>query len=285
MDKENLNSINPFVRTVSLHPYYWRNAQHTVTYDARLFYIHRGSGTLSVNHSENYSLSESNMFIIPPGNSYNFDFIDDDPFQMFIVSFDFNQDYKHLTETIPNGFEGSFVPERIHKAALPAVFGKPIYIESIKSILPQLFDMLQEYRLKNAFYRDKMSVLLKSILIDAARREDKTALPVTKPVQQLLNYIHVHFEQNITYDTISEAFSYHPYYLNRRFKQEVGMTIGHYLQEYRLTIASQLIITTNLTFEEIAYQTGFKNPSHFSAAFKRQFHRSPGDYRRYFSKQ
>ena len=285
MNKENLNDIIPFVRTVSLHRYYWRNASHTITYDARLFYIHRGSGSLSINHGKSVILSEANMFIIPPGNSYNFDFIEDDPFQMFTVSFDFNQDYCHLTETIPNSFENSFMPEKKHKAALPAVFQNPIYMENAKGILPQLFNLLQEYRLKNVFYRDKMSVQLKSILIDTARRANKSVLPVTKPVQQLLNYIHVHFQENLTYDVIAEAFSYHPYYLNRRFKQEVGLTIGQYIQEYRLTIASQLIITTDLTFEEIAYQTGFKNPSHFSAAFKKQFSRSPGDYRRHFLKQ
>lgn len=285
MTSANFDCINPFVRTVSLHPYSWRNKSHTKAYDARLFYIHRGNGTLSLNHSAPHPISPSDMFIIPAGNTYNFDFYDDDPFQMFAVSFDFNTDYRHITETIPNAFEDNFDPSKLHDAYLPPVFQNPVSIGGIKSLLPQLFAMLQEYRLKNAFYRDKMSVQLKSILIDIARSAEKTVQPVTKPVQQLLNYIHANFENDINYEEISKEFSYHPYYLNRRFKQEVGITIGQYLQEYRLTVASQLIITTDLTFEQIAYQTGFKNASHFSAAFKRQFHRSPGDYRRYFSKQ
>ena len=47
----------------------------------------------------------------------------------------------------------------------------------------------------------------------------------------------------------------------------------------RLERARMLLLQTPLTAEDVGLQTGFRDPSHFSRAFRRAFGASPAQYR------
>ena len=57
------------------------------------------------------------------------------------------------------------------------------------------------------------------------------------------------------------------------------MGFVEYLNDYRLTIAAQLLSTSDISILEIASAVGFDNLSYFNRLFKRKFHDTPGHYR------
>jgi len=59
--------------------------------------------------------------------------------------------------------------------------------------------------------------------------------------------------------------------LKQGFKQVYGTTVFGILQEERMKRAQALLETTTMLIHEVALQTGYKNLSNFTAAFKKRF--------------
>lgn len=68
--------------------------------------------------------------------------------------------------------------------------------------------------------------------------------------------------------------------LKKGFKDVFGTTVFKYLFEVRMERSKTLILKGKFTISEIAFMIGYKNPAHFTAAFKRKFGRLPSDFRR-----
>lgn len=69
-----------------------------------------------------------------------------------------------------------------------------------------------------------------------------------------------------------------PFYLSRLFSQETGQTIQQYLRQIRLERAAELLRTGRCNVTEAALEVGYNSLSHFSTAFREQFHCCPGLY-------
>ena len=63
--------------------------------------------------------------------------------------------------------------------------------------------------------------------------------------------------------------------LYRKFNLLTDKTLFEYLQSLRLHHAKELLMTSSLNVSEAAYQTGFKNISHFSKVFTKEFGVNP----------
>lgn len=91
---------------------------------------------------------------------------------------------------------------------------------------------------------------------------------------KIITYINEHLTEDITIDKIAEHFYLSRYYLMHYFKAETGYTIGNYITEKRLMLAKDLV-RKGCTVTEACYQSGFKNYSTFSRAFKKVFNTLP----------
>ncbi|MFZ4572702.1 MAG: helix-turn-helix domain-containing protein, partial [Bacteroidales bacterium] len=65
--------------------------------------------------------------------------------------------------------------------------------------------------------------------------------------------------------------------LYRKFKSLTDKTVNEYLRTFRLYKARELLLTTGLNVSEVAYETGFKNLSHFSRVFTEEFGTNPSE--------
>lgn len=68
--------------------------------------------------------------------------------------------------------------------------------------------------------------------------------------------------------------------LNRLVREESGMTTVQLVRTLRLEKAKALLKATNKTVAEIAYETGFTEPSYFTKVFKRTLGVSPTEWRK-----
>jgi AraC-like DNA-binding protein/mannose-6-phosphate isomerase-like protein (cupin superfamily) len=90
----------------------------------------------------------------------------------------------------------------------------------------------------------------------------------------ILDFINEHLTEEITIDQLSAQFYLSRYYLMHFFKEETGYTIGNYITDKRLLLAKNLV-QNGSSITQACYQSGFKNYSTFSRAFKKAFHTIP----------
>jgi AraC-like DNA-binding protein len=67
--------------------------------------------------------------------------------------------------------------------------------------------------------------------------------------------------------------------LLRRFKAATSMTVAAYIMQVQLANAKGLLASTDKIIKQIAYETGFKNPSNFTVAFERALGLTPSAFR------
>ncbi len=91
---------------------------------------------------------------------------------------------------------------------------------------------------------------------------------------QILDYINENLAEDITIDKLAAQFYLNRYYLMHFFKEGTGYTIGNYITEKRLIHAKNLV-QKGKTLTEACFESGFKNYSTFSRAFKKAFNTMP----------
>ena len=67
--------------------------------------------------------------------------------------------------------------------------------------------------------------------------------------------------------------------LKKAFKQEFGTTVFQYLFDYRMDMAAQYLLDTDLPIADIGIKLGYDYQSHFCTAFKRKYGVSPLEFR------
>lgn len=68
--------------------------------------------------------------------------------------------------------------------------------------------------------------------------------------------------------------------LFRKLKQLTGFSPTTYIRHFRLRRGKKLLIDSSIPIKEIAYKTGFKDPAHFTNAFKKLYGIAPKETRK-----
>lgn len=96
---------------------------------------------------------------------------------------------------------------------------------------------------------------------------------------KMATYIGKHFQNELHLADIARAAGLHPNYAVRLFRKNFGVTIGRFLQQYRVAYAETLLRTTNAKVLDIALDSGFQSLSRFYEIFQRETGQSPKKFR------
>jgi transcriptional regulator GlxA family with amidase domain len=92
-------------------------------------------------------------------------------------------------------------------------------------------------------------------------------------------YADAHYPERLRLADLAAAAGLEERTLVRRFERRYGMSPMDYLRLARCRAAAELLGSTSLSFEEIAWKVGYANASSFARAFKAAFGRSPSSLR------
>jgi two-component system, response regulator YesN len=101
---------------------------------------------------------------------------------------------------------------------------------------------------------------------------------------QMVKLIHEKYDEDISLESCASILNFHPVYLSRVFKKEVGVNFSEYLVEYRMNIAKKWLEGTNLKISDIAEKLKYTNTSAFIRTFRRTVGATPGQYREQFNR-
>lgn len=96
-----------------------------------------------------------------------------------------------------------------------------------------------------------------------------------KKVQEILNENLTNEDFTISHLCASLFMSRTQFY--RKFKALSDKTVSAYFRSLRLYRAKELLQTSNLNITQVAFEVGFKDLSHFSFAFKKEYGMSPSE--------
>lgn len=273
----NAYELNPFIRYIDLRHCSVSYKTPLKAYDYRLFAIVDGECTVNVEGQE-ISLCKDACLIIPPNRIYRFIFNEHAPATLYNINFSLSYiplNGRAIRPTVPEYFH----PEHMPEAPDPAFFPTPTLIENAPEIIELVSQLMQERDQREIYFNEICSAMLKRILLQLMRLPKAGAKPVPMPVTNVKHYLEEHCRETITGDQLGKIFGYHPFYLNRLFRQHTGQTIHLYQMQCRMKAACTLLITTNMNIKEIADSLGFSSASYFSELFKKLRGVSPVDYR------
>ena len=102
--------------------------------------------------------------------------------------------------------------------------------------------------------------------------------------QSIMEYVDSHLmDEDFNLNQISYQFNLNRNYLARLIKEKTGQNFNEYVNQKKIAIAKDLLLSTKLNIEEIAHSTGFSYSHYFIKIFKSREGITPGQYRETFS--
>ena len=146
-----------------------------------------------------------------------------------------------------------------------------------------LFSQIEQAWTQRAFGAEILrQALFMQLLVEINRAtEERRYIQATagdSKIVSLLQYLNLHLTESLSIDELAARFYISKYYMMRRFKEETGYTIHHYITEKRLLLAQQQL-QKGVSLSDACYLSGYQDYSTFSRAYKKRFGHVPSDSR------
>ena len=99
-------------------------------------------------------------------------------------------------------------------------------------------------------------------------------------LSSVLTYISTHYMEPLTLQELAARLNYSLPYISKKFKQDMGVSFVHYLQNYRVMQGCRLLSSSSRTLAEISEMVGYRDVKFFSRLVKQMTGLSPADFRR-----
>ena len=150
---------------------------------------------------------------------------------------------------------------------------KPVSERELRRALQALNQLIGKI---NAF-SGKREICNKSSPIPA---ESSVAPRSTTPTELMpaLAYVEQHFREKVTSGKAATACNMDAFRFSRAFRAAFNLTFKEYVLRVRIKEACRLLEKPDIAITEVAYLSGFNDPSYFSRTFRRFAGVSPSDY-------
>ncbi|WP_309119143.1 helix-turn-helix domain-containing protein [Paenibacillus sp.] len=98
-------------------------------------------------------------------------------------------------------------------------------------------------------------------------------------IEQVIAYIHEHFEKDLSLQQIADHFGCSSFQLSRLFKEYKQINFVEYLIRYRMEKAKEWLVHTDQSIKEITERLRYTTTQNFSRVFKQITGMPPGNYR------
>lgn len=136
--------------------------------------------------------------------------------------------------------------------------------------------LMELYRILNVLSRMPAFSYLSIAEGDYNLMKNLHNLPVYRAYQFMAN----NFREPVTLEQVAGYAGQNPTALCRNFKQSTGRSIFNCLLEIRIDFAYKLLANSDFSIIQVAFESGFRNISHFNHKFKEMSGLSPMEYRR-----
>lgn len=147
----------------------------------------------------------------------------------------------------------------------------------ISDIVQVYFDASLHYSLLIKSYLLQLIYLsLKGNYLKEIVKNERTSNVVMK---EICDFIHRNYQFDLKSKKLAEMAGYSKFHFTKIFKEYTGKSVLDYIHHLRMDRALSLLMNTNLTVEEVAFDLGYENVSYFIKRFKSLTGKSPSKYK------
>ena len=99
-------------------------------------------------------------------------------------------------------------------------------------------------------------------------------------IVEAINYMQENLNTEISRDLVAEIACLSPSHFSRVIKQTFGQSFTDLLSKFRVDKAKEMLLHTDKSLIQIAYDCGFNDQSYFTKVFQKYASQTPGEYRR-----
>ncbi|MDD6788849.1 MAG: helix-turn-helix domain-containing protein [Lachnospira sp.] len=224
-----------------------------------------------------FSMKQGDIILLTPGVLHQSEYIDDNKNDRILIQFTWPG-----TMSFPDA-----------RKKILTVFNAPVPVfrfegEALARLSSDLNAIVMDYmRTKGSAVQEIMAnAHLLEFLSDLYLFADRNTYfqtpdtGVRGKIYSIVNYIHVHYTEELSLHVLAERFYINQYYLSHCFKEMTGYTVGEYIQVTRIRNAQYLLDFSDQNITDIARHSGFFSFSQFSRSFWKVNGMSPSEYRR-----
>jgi AraC-like DNA-binding protein len=250
-----------------------------------IIFIHRGKGVhcLSGMH---YPYEGKSMFLLAPCDFHRFDIAEETEFTFL----KFTNVYLKRTGGVASAWNREIDEFLIHARSQ----GMPLLkseadAERVSKIMRLI---VEEWKETHNEENETIFLLIQSVL--SIVRRNMQSVPIVnasvpavntskhnEKVTSIINYIHQHIQslEHTQLEHLSSAFGYSKNYLGIFFKEQTGVSLRDYVNQYKLHLIENRLKYSSFSLKEIGHELGFTDTSHLSKFFRTHQGINPSDYR------
>lgn len=156
----------------------------------------------------------------------------------------------------------------------------PLLPKKLNAEMNSLFDQL--FAAANAFDEYITYHQIIRLLSLCADEKKQTLSPY---VDEALRYIKKNFKEKLTVEEIAKQTHLSSSHLFAVFKKQTGVSPIAFLNNYRMSIAAELLQTTAKPVHQIASEVGVDDAIYFNKIFRKHYQTSPTEYRSCYIKK
>ncbi|MEM7591705.1 MAG: AraC family transcriptional regulator [Cyanobacteria bacterium P01_A01_bin.83] len=107
----------------------------------------------------------------------------------------------------------------------------------------------------------------------------QTIFPSIPRLREVFEFIELNYHQNIRLKEVAQAVGYSSAYLTDLVRKLTGKTVNNWIIERRIAEASNLLLETDYSIEQIAFKVGYQNINHFYCQFRNYYQNTPKGWR------
>ncbi len=150
--------------------------------------------------------------------------------------------------------------------------------DKTQNILTELLGDSRTGILKRLFLEAKVLELV-SLQVEQHNKENNGTESLVKKLYTVKSIISSNLNEQYSIKKLSRKVLLNDTVLKKEFKRVFNSTISEYSFSVRMNKAKKLLLHTTKPIYEISDIVGYKNPTHFSAAFKKNSSLTPKQYR------
>ena len=254
-------------------PIHWHN-------EMEIIYIKKGSGIITLDFESHY-VEAGDIIVVVPGQTHGISQLNGYTMEYENIIFELDM----LISKYSDGLESAYfmpllsgdlvfnhiitrddayyskIADCLNRADKLCTNGRPLGYElAIKGFLFEFLFSLYEITETNAIPQ-----------IDSNKNLDK--------IKDVIKYIEENYQHPISIDEIANVCNFSSSHFMKYFKKVMGTSFIDYLNEYRLSMASRLLLSSSDNILEVAAECGYENLSYFNRIFKKKYGITPSAYR------
>lgn len=249
---------------VHFHPYF------------EIGFFVKGSRNMTINHSI-YNFKKGNAVFISMGELHKGYPVEHNPGAVEIINLYFKEEYLEPFYNIlgRNEFLSVF-----KNRVIDIPIGRREYLEEL------LQKMLDEYAGVDELSKNMLNNYFGELITFLIRCQKNSAGDIlqydenNRIIADAAEYIYFNYDKDITLEDVAFKFNISKSYFSKRFKEVTGFGYKEYLISVRLKEACDLLLNTDKTITQIAFECGFNDSNYFGDAFRKAKGVSPHKYRK-----